>query len=168
MAYHVGLNTWFQLPDHPGLRYCSSVTSVGNRYIFIAGGIGNAKETSSVIALDWAKKQWHDVPSLPDGVACGTATFTPGPSNKLIVMGVDGNRNGRFAFKSFNLEVAPGIGWEKEKQLLLAFLGKAKKKRCEKICPLEGLPSGVFANILSYLIVPFLQEVNCKGSIFKL
>ena len=97
----------------------------------------------------------------------------PGAINKFITTGV---RSVYEAFPSVlpaSLDIAPGIGWAKEKLLLLCFRGKARKKLTKSDdhrdrCLLEDLNGypGVFANILLYLFIPFPHEIECQGSIF--
>ena len=66
------------------------------------------------------------------------------------------------------LDISVGIGWASEKLLLLCFKKKAQNPivEAEGPCLLETLPSGVFANVLKFLFVPFRHEVQCEGSIF--
>ena len=118
--------------------------------------------------------------------------MTPGPFNRWIVTGGDPGKLYWRRFRPLSLSLASGIGWEKEKLLLLCFRGKAQRKPKDKEsttrprlktkrkpevssgiegtheqpCVLEELDAGIFAIILQYLFAPFPYEVECKGSIF--
>jgi hypothetical protein len=173
-AYHVETKKWSRLPDLPeGFedRNGCMVTSMGNRYVLVAGGkleIDHlpAKTANSVIALDWTTKEWLELPSLPEAQSNGAGAFVAGTTNKWIVTGGWDENNERIS-RSVSLDMSLGIGWAKEKLLLLCFRGKAQKTENEPACLLENLDAGTFANILLYLIVPFPHEIGKNnGSIF--
>ena len=159
-AYHIELKVWHKLPDLPaGTANYGAVSSLGNRYVVVAGGWDGEKRVETAVGFDWDTKDWFNLPSLPGGLSHAAGAIVDG--NKWVITGGAERKE-----TTLSLDISCGIGWAKEKQLLLCFRGKARRNKEDPACPLEGLDGGVFANILSYLFVPFSYEIECKGSIF--
>ena len=172
-AYHVESKKWIQLPDFPYVSTnCCVIGSVGNRYVTVAGGnwgLFPGTYSKRLAVFDWVHKKWLELPPLNEYRIFSAGAIISDPINKWILTGgyvSFTTTNEKKIIASTSLDIAIGIGWAKEKLLLLCFLGKSQKTESSKVCPLEGLEAGIFAKILSYLIVPFQHEVEYRGSIF--
>ena len=171
-AFHVESKSWMEIDGLPEIdrRNSCMIASVENRYIIVAGGHGrksNRRDTASMFALDWTTKQWIELPSLPQVQSGAAGVFTGGFVNKLFFVRGFNLDDLRFV-PSASLDVSYGIGWAKEKLLVLCFKRKAQEpwKKKQGPCLLESLPSEIFAKILQYLFVPFQNEIKCERSIF--